>query len=418
MLLMKQSALFTKTRKEAPKDEVSLNAKLLIRGGFIHKRMAGVYEYLPLGFLALNNIMTVIREEMDAVGGQEMKLSALQDKATWETTGRWDDEKIPVWFKTKLKEGTELGLGFTHEEPLTELMREHIFSYKDLPVYAYQFQTKFRNEERAKSGIMRTREFVMKDLYSFSRNEEEHKIFYEQCAGAYRKIFNRLGIGERTYRTFASGGVFSTYSDEFQTLSDAGEDIIYIDEAKGIAVNKEVYTDEVLADVGLEKENLKESRSVEVGNIFSLGTRFSDAFNLVFKDENGEQKPAVMGSYGIGPARLMGVIVETLADEKGIIWPPEAAPFRFHLLDIGGDDKVKAYADDLYRKLTNAGVSILYDDRNLRAGEKFADSDLIGIPKRIVVSKKTLESKMIESVERKTGAVSHISESELLRNAV
>ncbi|MCW9054807.1 MAG: His/Gly/Thr/Pro-type tRNA ligase C-terminal domain-containing protein [Candidatus Pacebacteria bacterium] len=408
---MRQSQLFTKTRKEAPSDEVSKNAQLLIRGGYIHKRMAGVYEFLPLGLRVFNKITDVIREEMNAIGGQELKLTALQDPAIWKKTDRWSDEAIDVWFKSELANGTEVGFGTTHEEPITQLFSEYISSYKDLPRYAYQFQTKFRNELRAKSGIMRAREFVMKDLYSFSRSEEEFREFYEQAAEAYMKIFDRLGIGDRTYRTFASGGAFSKYSDEFQTLSDAGEDTIYIHEEKGIAVNKEVYTDEVLRDLGITKNELKEEKAVEVGNIFPLGTRFSDALNLTYKDEEGKAQPVTMGSYGIGPGRLMGTVVEVLADEKGIVWPEEIAPFQMHLVSLAGDDeRVSVYADELYERLTASGVEVLYDDRDLRAGEKFADSDLIGVPTRIVVSKKTLEAGMIERVDRRTGEVDMIKE--------
>src|SRR3989344_1498749 len=238
---MRQSQLFTKTRKSAPKDEVTKNAQLLIRAGYIHKEMAGVYDYLPLGFRVIENIRKIIREEMNAIGGQEVSLSALQDPEIWKKTDRWDDEKVDVWFKTKLKNYTELGLGCTHEEPMARMMKEHINSYRDLPRYTYQFQTKFRNELRSKSGIMRTREFVMKDLYSFSRDEKEFREFYEKCAGAYKRIFERVGLGDRTFRTFASGGSFSKYSDEFQTLCEAGEDTVYVHRKKGIAVNKEVY---------------------------------------------------------------------------------------------------------------------------------------------------------------------------------
>jgi prolyl-tRNA synthetase len=411
---MKQSQLFTKTRKEAPKDEVSKNAELLIRAGFIHKEMAGVYSYLPLGLRVFNKIVGVIREEMNAIGGQEVTLTALQDPEVWEQTNRWDDSAVDVWFKTSLKSGSELGLAFTHEEPLTNLMKDHIASYKDLPKYVYQFQTKFRNETRAKSGVMRTREFVMKDLYSFSRDEASFREFYEVCAKAYTEIFNRLGIGASTYRTFASGGAFSKYSDEFQTVSEVGEDIIYISKEKGIAVNKEVYNDEVLTDLGLKKGDLEEAKAIEVGNIFPLGTRFSDALGLTYKDEEGNERPVVMGSYGIGPGRLLGVVVEILSDEKGIVWPKEIAPFAFHLVSVGNDDeRVASYADELYEKLTSAGVEVLYDDRPLRPGEKFADADLIGIPKRIVVSQKTLEAGKVEVIDRMSGAATMVDEGEL-----
>src|SRR3990167_8700049 len=413
---MRQSQLFTKTRKHAPKDEVAKNAQLLIRGGFIHKEMAGVYASLPLGLRVFKRIEQIIREEMNAIGGQEMTLTALQSPAAWKKTGRWDDAAIDVWFKTELKGGGELGLGTTHEEPLTELMTEYVESYKDLPKYVYQFQTKFRNEMRAKSGIMRTREFVMKDLYSFSRSEEEFREFYEKCAAAYMKIFKRVGLGEQTFRTFASGGSFSKFSDEFQTLSDAGEDTIHLHRGKGIAVNKEVYTDEVLAELGIEKSELEEVKAIEVGNIFPLGTRFSDALGLKFKDEKGNEQSVVMGCYGIGPGRLMGTIVEVLSDEKGIVWPKEVAPFRVHLISIsGGNADVVAEADRLYELLNENGVEALYDDRESRAGEKFADADLIGIPMRIVVSEKTMAEGGVELSGRHNGGTAIVSEDEVIK---
>jgi prolyl-tRNA synthetase len=412
---MRQSELFTKTRREAPKDEVSKNAQLLIRAGYIHKEMAGAYTYLPLGLRALNNIISIIREEMDRIGGQEVLLTTLQEPKNWEASGRWNDEAVDVWFKTELKSGGELGLAPTHEEPLTNLMREHISSYRDLPRYVYQFQNKFRNELRAKSGIMRSREFIMKDLYSFSRDEKEFKEFYEACAEAYLKIFERVGLGGVTYRTFASGGSFSKFSDEFQAVSDAGEDVIYIHEARRIAVNKEVYQDDVLAELGMKKSDLKEAKAIEVGNIFPLGTRFSDALGLTYKGEDGLPKPVFMGSYGIGPGRLMGTIVETLSDEKGIVWPEEVAPFRVHLVELGGDNEdVRNDAQELYRELTSAGVSVLWDDRDARAGEKFADSDLLGLSLRVVVSQKSLAAGKFECVERATGKVSSRSLSELI----
>ena len=416
---MRQSQLFTKTRKSAPKDEIAKNAQLLIRAGYIHKEMAGVYSYLPLGLRVINNIMRVIREEMNAIGGQEITMTALQNPAPWKKTDRWRDDAIDVWFKTELKAGGELGLATTHEEPLTALMTEYINSYKDLPRYVYQFQTKFRNELRAKSGIMRSREFVMKDLYSFSRSGAEFREFYEKCAEAYKKIFNRLEIGEKTFRTFSSGGTFSRFSDEFQTICEAGEDTIYVHKEKGIAVNKEVYTDEVLAELGIKKEELAEAKAIEVGNIFPLGTRFSDALGLKFKDDKGVATPVVMGSYGIGPGRLMGTIVEVLSDEKGIIWPKEIAPYQAHLILISGGNKdVVAEADRLYDLLAEHGVETLYDDRDTRAGEKFADSDLLGIPTRLVVSEKTLAEGGVEVISRKSGATTLVSESAIIQTLV
>jgi len=408
--VMRQSQLFTKTRKEAPKDEVSKNAQLLIRAGYIYKEMAGVYAYLPLGLRVMNKIIGIIREEMDAIGGQEVTLAALQQKETWMPTDQWDDAKVDIWFKTSLKNGTELGLAPTHEPPLTKLMKDFISSYRNLPAYVYQFQTKFRNEIRAKSGIMRSREFIMKDLYSFSRDDKEHAAYYERAKEAYIRIFDRLGIGGETYVTFASGGMFSKFSHEFQTICDAGEDTVYVHEGKRIAVNKEVYTDEVFKELGVRKEDLVEKKAIEVGNIFSLGTRFSDALGLRFKDEIGQFKPVIMGCYGIGPGRVMGTIVETRSDERGIVWPASVAPFQIHLIALHGkDDTVKKAADALYDKLTKKGVEVLYDDRDCSAGEKFGDADLIGIPTRYVISEKTLKEGMIETKDRATGKVEMIA---------
>ena len=279
----------------------------------------------------------------------------------------------------------------------------------------YQFQTKFRNELRAKSGIMRTREFVMKDLYSFSRSEEEFRDFYEKCAAAYVKIFKRVGIGEMTFRTFASGGSFSKFSDEFQTVCDAGEDTVHLHRGKGLAVNKEVYTDEVLADLGMKKEELEEVKAIEVGNIFPLGTRFSEALGLSYKDEKGIEQPVIMGSYGIGPGRLMGTIAEVLSDDKGIVWPKEVAPFPVHLISISsGNDDVTAEADRIYELLKENGIEALYDDRDARAGEKFADADLIGIPVRIVVSEKTMAEGGVEVSGRTNGGTSIIPDSKIV----
>jgi prolyl-tRNA synthetase len=393
---MKQSQLFTKTQKFAPKDETSKNAQLLIRAGFVHKEMAGVYTFLPLGWRVMNNIMQIIREEMNAIGGQELKMTALQSKEVWSKTNRWDDEVVDNWFKTELKSGTKVGLAFTHEEVITSAMKNYIASYKDLPFSAYQFQTKFRNESRAKSGIMRGREFIMKDLYSFSRTQYEHDEFYEKAKQAYINVFDRLGIGEQTYLTFASGGTFSKYSHEFQTVCDAGEDIIYIDKEKGIAVNEEVYNDEVLADLELDKEKLIKEKAAEAGNIFSLGTKFSDAFDLTYRDKDEKEQKVIMGSYGIGPARAMGIITELLSDENGLVWPENVAPFKVHLINIGEEEKV----EEIYNQLQGSGIEVLWDERDMRPGQKFADADLIGCPYRVVVSSRSLDDGGVELKKR------------------
>lgn len=409
---MKQTKLFSKTRREAPKDEVSKNADLLIRAGYIYKDMAGVYTFLPLGLMVLNKISNIIRDEMNKLGAEEILLTSLQDKKVWEKSGRWNDEVVDNWFKTRLKNDTELGLGFTHEEPLTRLMKDYIRSFRDLPVYAYQIQTKFRNEARAKSGIMRMREFLMKDMYSFSKDNAQHEEFYEKAKQSYMNIFNRVGIGETTYITFASGGSFSKYSHEFQTITDSGEDFIYVDEKKGIAINKEVLNDEVCSDLGVDKTQLKEKKAVEVGNIFTLGTRFSDAFELFYSDEKGEKKPVVMGSYGIGPGRLMGVIAETLSDEKGLVWPLGVSPFLVHLISL--DQSTNTIAEDIYNKLNSSGIEVLFDDRDMRPGEKFADSDLIGIPIRIVIGEKGNKLGQYEVKFRKDGKTENVPKDKIV----
>lgn len=411
---MKSSQLFTRTRKQAPADESAKNAQLLIRAGFIHKEMAGVYTFLPLGKRVLENVIQIIREEMNAIGGNEISLTALQQKDVWEKSGRWSDEVMDVWFRTTLANGTELGLAPTHEEPLTALMKNFIDSYKDLPSYPYQFQIKFRNELRSKSGLMRGREFTMKDLYSFSKDRVEHEAFYEKCADAYKVIFDRLGIGDITYRTFASGGSFSKFSDEFQTVSPVGEDTIYVHESKGIAINQEVYTDEVMKELGIKKEDLVEKTAVEVGNIFTLGTKYSEALELMYTTEEGTKQPVFMGSYGIGPSRLVGLLAEHFADDKGLVWPENVAPFKVYLAPLGESDQVIQAADELYAQLQQQGIEVLYDDRTVRPGEKFADADLMGIPHRVVISEKTLANKVVEYKARTSSEVHMVTTQELL----
>ncbi len=397
---MKLSQLFTSTSKTAPADEEAKNAQLLIQAGYIHKEMAGVYAYLPLGLKVVENIKKIVREEMNAIGGQELIMTSLQRKELWEKTDRWDDKKVDVWFKSELKNGTEVGLGWSHEEPIVEMMKNHISSYRDLPAYVYQFQTKLRNELRSKSGIMRGREFVMKDMYSLSVSEAAHQKFYDETIQSYLKIFNRVGLGEDTFLTFASGGAFTQFSHEFQTITDAGEDTIYLHRGKKLAVNKEVLDDKVLKQLGLERDELEEVTAAEVGNIFSFGTTKSEQLGLRFTDETGQEKPAVLGSYGVGITRLMGVIAEHFSDDKGLVWPRNIAPADVYLVRIGLEPEVIKEADKLYKELQKQGFEVLYDDRDLRPGEKFADADLLGIPFRVVVSQKTLEQGKYEVKER------------------
>jgi prolyl-tRNA synthetase len=389
---MRRTKLFIKTRKEAPADEESKNAQLLIRAGFIHKDSAGVYALLPMGLRVIENIKQIVRGEMNRCGGNELLMTSLQRKELWEHTDRWDDSKVDIWFKSRLASGAEVGLAWSHEEPITDMMKEFIASYRDLPAYVYQFQTKLRNELRAKSGIMRAREFIMKDLYSYSRTEAEHQKFYDAMIEAYLRVFGKMSLSEDTYLTFASGGAFTQFSHEFQTVTENGEDTIYLDRDKKIAINEEVFSDEVIAKAGVNKDKLEKVKAAEVGNIFSFGTKKSEQLGLYFSDEDGSQKPVVLGSYGIGVSRLMGVITEHFADEQGLVWPLNVAPYIVYLASLGDSTEVKQAADELYGFLTDQGVKVLYDDRDERPGSKFADADLFGIPYRVVVSDKSLQA--------------------------
>lgn len=397
---MRVTELFTKTKRQKPAGEVSKNAQLLIQAGFIHKEMAGVYSYMPMGLRVIEKIKTIIREEMNSVGAQELIMTSLQPKELWEQTDRWDDDVVDIWFKTKLKNGTEVGLGWSHEEQITVMMKDFISSYRDLPAYVYQFQNKLRNETRAKSGIMRTREFVMKDLYSYSRSEEEHKKFYDNVVEAYKRIFDRVGLGNDTFFTFASGGAFTQFSHEFQTVTEAGEDIIYLDREKRIAINEEVMSDDIIGQLGLSRDKLEKVAAAEVGNIFSFGGFKCEQLGLFFDDIDGKSKPVVLGSYGIGVGRLMGVTVEHFADDLGIVWPDSIAPAKVYLIGIGSEDRVGSATEDLYKSLKEEGIEVIFDDRDERPGEKFADADLLGIPFRIVVSEKTLSESKYELKKR------------------
>lgn len=383
---------------------MSKNADLLIRAGYIDKLMAGAYSYLPLGLKVLKNIEQIIREEMNKADAQEILMPALQPKENWEITKRWE---IDILYKVKDFEGREYALGPTHEEVVVPLVKQFVNSYRDLPVAVYQFQDKFRMEKRAKSGILRGREFMMKDCYSFHRSEADFELYYEIQKQAYLEIYKRCGIGHKTFLTFASGGMFSKYSHEFQTVTPAGEDLIYICDRCQLAINKEIKTETPKCPT-CGGETFKEEKAIEVGNIFPLKTKFSESFDLKYKDEKGEMQPVIMGCYGIGLGRVMGAIVEALADDKGIIWPEGVAPFKVHLISLGAKDgnAVEKETEKLYGELKNAGASVLYDDRDASAGVKLNDSDLLGMPWRVVVSEKTLASGEAEIKERATGAVS------------
>jgi prolyl-tRNA synthetase len=412
---MRRSELFTKTRHDAPADEVSKNAQLLIRAGYIHKEMAGVYAYLPLGLRVIEKIKQIVREEMNNLGSQELIMTNLQHKDIWESTGRWSDEVVDIWFKTQLQNGTPLGLAWSHEEPITNMMKNYISSYRDFPVSVYQFQTKLRNELRSKSGIMRGREFVMKDMYTYTRSAEELQKLYDEVIDAYMRVFQRVGLGEYTYITAASGGAFTKYSHEFQTVTDAGEDIIYINREKKVAINEEVYTDEDLAELGLEKGQLEKVKAAEVGNIFNFGTEKSKQMGLYFTDEDGKEKPVYLGSYGIGVTRLMGVIVEHFSDDKGLVWPRNIAPFEVYLAPLGNSEAIVKNADEIYSRLTESGISVLYDDRDERAGAKLVDADLMGIPFRLVISDKTIQQNSVELKERLDDSVQLIPPEEVAK---
>lgn len=390
---MKQSKLFTRTLKDLPKDETSFNAKTLIRAGFIDKLAAGVYSFLPLGLRVHNKICNIIREEMNAIGGQEILMPSLVPKKNWETTGRW--ENFDALFKLTGSNKKEYALGATHEEVVTPLAQKYVFSYQDLSMAVYQIQTKFRNEPRAKAGLIRGREFSMKDLYSFHPDEESLNKYYKIAQKAYFNVFERCGLVDVTYLTYASGGSFSKYSHEFQALCKAGEDTIHICDECKIAINEEIIKSCPQCP-NCDNETLRTAKAVEIGNIFKLGIKFSKPFGFKYNDDQGKEKDIIMGCYGIGPSRLMATIVEVSHDDHGVIWPAEVAPFKVHLLSFKQD----AQAEELYDELTKAGIEVLYDDRNMHPGEKLAEADLIGCPYRLVLSDKSLKQGGVEVKQR------------------
>lgn len=400
---MKFSQNFVKTTRQVATDQESINAKLLTQAGFIHQEIAGVYTFLPLGLRVLFKIENIIRKEMDKIG-VEVLMPSLAPKDPWQKTDRL--EKIDVLFKASgankgsiERNSTEYILNSTHEEIITPIVQKYVKSYKDLPVGVYQIQTKFRNEPRAKSGLLRTREFRMKDLYSFHRTEKDLLEYYEQSKKHYLNVFEALGLGDDTYVTYASGGDFTEeYSHEFQTLLENGEDTIYLDRKNRIAYNKEVTTPQDAKKLGVDFSKMEQVKASEVGNIFPLNTKFSKAFNFTYTDENNKQQIIYMGSYGIGPSRLIGVIAEKFADDKGLVWPEQVAPFKYHLISLFGEG-VQETSQKVYAQL--GADNVLWDDReSAKAGEKFTDAELIGCPVQIIVSAKSLEQKSVEVKSR------------------
>lgn len=401
---MRQSQIFPKVLKQAPKDEISTNAKLLRRAGFVYKELAGVYTYLPLGLRVLRKIEGIIRKEMEELSAQEVLMSVFQPKNLWQETGRWSKEIGEVMYKAR-ENKKEIGLGPTHEEMLTDIIRHFIKSYQDLPLYIYQIQTKFRKELRPKAGLLRGREFDMKDLYSFHSSDADFKKYYERVIKSYSRILKKCGL--EPIITEASGKGFTKgFTHEFQVLSRAGEDTIVYCPSHHFSQNKEISKFKAGDKCPVCKKTLREGKSIEVGNIFPLGTKYSKAMKAFFVDKRGKKKPIIMGCYGLGISRIMGAIVEVHHDEKGIIWPKEVAPFDVHLLALGGrkkiiKNKIKRLGERLYNDLKKEGIEVLYDDREEKsAGQKLAIADLIGIPYRVIISEKTLEKNSLEIKKR------------------
>lgn len=398
---MKFSQLITKTTKDSSKMDPSRNAELLTKAGYVDKLMAGVYSYLPLGMRTLMKIENIIREEMNSLSAQEVLMPAIQPKDIWEQTGRWD--KVDVLYKLTGAGDQPLALGATHEEVVTPLVAQFVQSYRDLPKATYQIQTKFRNEMRAKSGVLRGREFRMKDMYSFHATETDLDAFYEKSLEAYKRIYTRCGLGDITYVTYASGGIFAKYSHEFQTVTEYGEDTIYKIPDQDIAINKEIIDDvEALAEIipnytAGDEKNLEAVKAIEVGNIFKLGSKFADDFKQQYQDAEGNLQPIYMGCYGVGSSRVMGTIAECLSDDKGLVWPEEVAPYRVHLISLVKKSEDVAKVDAIYETLQAQGVEVIYDDREkASAGQKFADADVMGMPHRLVVGNKMLQEGKVE----------------------
>ncbi len=419
---MKQSSQLRTTQKFAPKDEVSKNAQLLIRAGYVHKEMAGVYSYLPLGVRVLSNIENIIREEMDAIGGQELRMATLHPSEPWKQTGAWDS--VDVLFKIQSRTEKEYALGQSEEEIVVPIAQKFVQSYKDLPVALYQIGQKYRDELRAKSGIMRGREFGMKDMYSFHETQEDFDAFFERVKEAYFKIYTRCGLQAKA--TEASGGSFSEkISYEFMVITDAGEDdIVYCDQCDYCANVEVAQNKEGDSCPKCNNSNLKKAKAVEAGNVFDLGQKYPKAFNFTYQDKEGIEKHPIVGCYGMGTTRLMGTIVEVFADESGIIWPAEIAPYDLHLVVLGNKDKekeslVKEKADEMYIALQQEGLEVLYDDRmELSTGVRLTESELLGMPYRLIISEKTLEKGAFELTNRASKETEYVPTVQLIAGKI
>ncbi|MEX0621441.1 MAG: aminoacyl--tRNA ligase-related protein [Candidatus Woykebacteria bacterium] len=396
---MRYSKLFGKSSRNAPKEAESTSHKLLAKGGFIDQLAAGIYTFLPLGWRTHQKIANIIREEIDAIGGQEFQMSVLQPKALWQETGRWKSIDPPL-FVAKDRHEKEYALGPTHEEVITDLARRFVKSYKDLPFAAYQIQDKFRNELRATGGLLRTREFFMKDLYSFHAEKSDFLEYFKKAIEAYTKIFDRVGLKTLVSQA-SSGSIGGDVTYEFQVPASVGEDLVYFCKSCGYAVNKELVVEKDIKDKCPQcGAKLDSTSAIEAGQVFSLGTKYSKDMGATFTDKDGKERPLIMGCYGIGIGRLMATIVEVSHDEVGIIWPENVAPYQIHLLGLGEQKAVSSKAEEIYEKLSKKGKEVLYDDRDESPGVKLSDADLIGIPQRWVISEKTLEKDSVEIKKR------------------
>jgi prolyl-tRNA synthetase len=412
---MRYSKVFSRATKSVPADSESINARLLVQSGFVDQEMAGVYTWLPLGLVVLRNVEQIVREEMNDLGASEIFMPSLQPKEYWDTTNRW--EGVDVLFKLKSQTGKDYALGCTHEEVVTPLVQKFVQSYKDLPMATYQINTKFRDELRAKSGVLRGREFRMKDMYSFHTTQEDLSAFYQQALKAYVRAYNRCGLAVKVVQ--ASGGVFTqNLSHEFQAITDAGEDVLIACDHCEFGENSEIATHKAGDACPMCKATLVTTKGIEVGNIFDLGTKYSDAFKLEVTNESGERQRVLMGCYGIGTSRLVGAIIESSHDEKGMIWPKSIAPALVHLVRIGEDAESVAAADALYDELRKNGISVFYDDRDASAGAKFADADLMGMPLRLTVSKRTLSTSSVEWKVRTEAEAKHVAQESVLTDVI